>query len=189
MGRFQGGDEEGFQTLFDRYAAHLINFAHRSLNSREESEDVAQEVLLRVYRSKDRFDASRPFRPWVFSMAVRLIYNRLRDRKRHPGFSLDQKPDEDRPGPELPDQSPLPSESLEKQHLAREVRKALDGLPENQRTAVLLARFEEMSYTQIAEAMGVSVTAVKSLLFRAKQTLKSSLASHVRPEDEIPQKA
>lgn len=182
MGRFRSGDEEAFQVLFNRYATHLINFAHRLLRSREDSEDIAQETLLRVYRGKDRYDPSRPFRPWLFSIVVRLTSNRLRDRKRHPQESLDWMPEgEDAPhAPDLPDRTSLsPEQSAEKHYTVLMVQRALDALPENQRAAVLLSRFEEMSYEEIAQVMDTSASSVKSLLFRARQALKESLSVHV----------
>lgn len=183
MRRYLAGDEGAFTVLLDRYAPHIINFAHRFLHSREESEDIAQEVLLRIYRGKERYDPSRPFRPWIFSIASRLVSNRLRDRKRHSQVSLDltrQDCPDEIPAMDIPDKSsPLPEEILQKQRLAEDVQKALEILPENQRTAVLLARFEEMSYEEIAQTMGSTVSAVKSSLFRARQALKTSLAPYV----------
>lgn len=186
MRRFQSGEEEAFRGLLDHYTPHLINFAYRMLSSRDESEDLAQEVFLRVYKGKDRYDPSRPFRPWIFSIASRLISNRLRDRKRHPKVSLDWKPEEgsrEIPTIDLPDKSSLrPEETLENRQLAQVVRDALAALPENQRAAVLLARFEEMSYEEIAQTMESTVVAVKSLLFRARQTLKAALTPYVKGE-------
>jgi RNA polymerase sigma-70 factor, ECF subfamily len=186
MARFQGGDEEAFQALFGHYSSRLINFAHRSLRSREEAEDVAQEALLRVYRKKDRYDPARPFRAWLFSIAVRLVSNRRRDSKRHPGLSLDGRPEEGTQGPppELPDApSGRPEQAVEKQRLVQAVQETLEALPENQRAAVLLARFEGMSYEEIAQALDISEASVKSLLFRARQTLKDSLASYAPLEN------
>ena len=187
MRRFQAGEDEAFQALFNRYSSHLINFAYRFLSSREASEDVAQETFLRVYRGKDRYDATRPFRPWLFSIAVRLASNRLRDQKRHPRVALEGEQDEDgdRQALDLSDTSPLPHAELERRHLAERVKEALKVLPETQRTAVLLARFEGLSYAEIAEAMGTSVTAVKLLLFRARQTLKKVLTPYVEEEDDV----
>jgi RNA polymerase sigma-70 factor (ECF subfamily) len=176
MSRFQSGDEEAFQILFARYAARLVNFAYRSLGARQEAEDVAQETLVRVHRARERFDPSRPFRPWVFSIAARLASNRRRDIRRRGEEPLLDDAGGPAPSLEPSDAAPLPLEQAEKDHLAREVRKALDGLPENQRTAVLLARFDDMTYEETAQTMGLSVTAVRSLLFRARQTLKNSLS-------------
>ncbi len=181
MACFQAGETDAFQIIFDRYSSHVINFAYRFLNSQEEAEDIAQEVFLKIYRAKERYDANRPFRPWLFSIASRLISNQRRSRKRHPQESLDWS-SEDSDGrlqsPLLVDHSnPLPDEILQKQQLIDTVKKALEKLPGEQRKAVLLARYEEMSYEEIAITMEVSVSAVKSLLFRARGSLKASLGS------------
>ncbi|MBI4369076.1 MAG: sigma-70 family RNA polymerase sigma factor [Elusimicrobia bacterium] len=180
MRRFQTGDEEAFRVLFDRYANHLVNFIYRFLRSQEESEDVAQEALLRIYRSKDHYDPVRSFRPWLFSIVSRLCSNYLRDRRRHPQISLDQSvshgSDDPRPLQIADSALPLPQDALEKHDIAMAAMRALNDLPENQRTAVILRRFEALSYEEIAQAMGISMAAVKSLLFRARQTLKETLA-------------
>lgn len=181
MAAFQAGDEEAFKTLFDRYAARLFNFSLRFFRSREEAEDLAQEALLRVYHKKDRFDVSRLFRPWIFTIASRLISNRLRDKKRHPHLSLD-KPLENSDGDEMVIEPSEPTRLTpdcieENTQLVQAVQRALDDLPESQRTAVVLARYEEMSYEEIAESMSTSVSSIKSLLFRARIALKDSLSS------------
>ena len=188
MASFKEGSEDAFQILFDRYTAHIINFAYRIIGSQEESEDVAQDVFLRIYKSKERYDEDRPFKPWIFTIASRLISNHIRFKKRHPEESLDWTTEEsegDSKNPDLVDGSaPLPHESLEKQELKNSVQRALEELPENQRTAVLLARFEEMSYEEISEAMDLSAASVKSLLFRARQSLKRSLLPFVSEKEK-----
>ncbi|MBK8871793.1 MAG: RNA polymerase sigma factor [Elusimicrobia bacterium] len=191
MARFRDGAEEGFQAVFNRYSAHVINFIYRFLKSQEESEDLAQEVFLRIYRAKERYDPSRPFRPWLFSIASRLVSNRLRDRKRHPHDSIDQRTEMES-GESLPRQIPdspadRPAELIEKKTIALTVQKALDALPETQRMAVLLARFQGMSHEEIAVSLATSVSAVKSLLFRSRQTLKEALGPYVQ-SDSIPEK-
>ena len=183
MRQFQSGDGVAFEILFDRYSTHLINFAHRFLFSREESEDAAQEVLLRIHGARDRYDSSRPFRPWLFSIASRLISNRLRQKKRHPLVSLFHSADEggDESIPlDVPDRwDSGPEQIVEKHHLAAHIQSVLSRLPENQHTAVVLARFEEMSHEEIAQTMGISVSSVKSLLFRARQSLKNDLKQFI----------
>ena len=178
MAGFKSGSHAAFELIFERYSSHIIGFAYRFLNSREEAEDIAQEVFLRIYKAKERFDASRPFRPWLFSIASRLISNRTRSRKRHPQEPLEIAA-QDGVGHShidaIEDRSLKPGELLERQQLAQYVKEALQKLPENQRTAVLLARFEDMSYEEIGVTMDISLTAVKSLLFRARQSLKESL--------------
>ncbi len=183
MSCFQEGDPDAFSIIFDRYASHIINFSYRFLNNQQESEDIAQEVLLRVYKGKDRYDSSRPFRPWIFSIAARLLSNRRRDKKRHAEESLDWQSENADEGSQvrfqLEDKSSGvdPQKVTEKNQLALIVQKALKELPENQRIAVILARFEGMSYEDIAQSLDISVSAVKSLLFRARETLKQSLSS------------
>jgi RNA polymerase sigma-70 factor (ECF subfamily) len=191
MRQFQSGDGVAFEILFDRYSTHLINFAHRFLFSREESEDAAQEVFLRIHGARDRYDSSRPFRPWLFSIASRLISNRLRQRKRHPLVSLfhsaDKESDESIPL-DVPDRGdPGPEQIIEKTHLAAHIQSVLSRLPGNQHTAVVLARFEEMSNEEIAQTMEISLSSVKSLLFRARQTLKNELKQFI-PNHPIPPK-
>lgn len=181
MARFQGGEEDAFVTLFDMYSKRLINFAHHFLFSQEESEDVAQQVLLTVYEKKERYDSSRPFRPWLFTIASRVVSNRLRDKKRHPRISLDYQT-EDRDGlagwSEFIEQRKV-EDSFEKREIVEVVCRALERLPENQRLAVTLAKYEEMPNQDIARVMEVSLPAVESLLFRARQSLKTFLSPYV----------
>jgi RNA polymerase sigma-70 factor (ECF subfamily) len=180
MAAFQSGSEEAFKTLFDRYAARLFNFSLRFFKSNEEAEDVAQEVLLRVFHKKERFDTAKPFRPWIFTIASRMISNRLRDKKRHPHLSLDKTTEND-DGDEIkldPVEAPQlrPEAIHEEVEIIEAVRSAINALPENQRVAVLLARYDELSYEDIAQTMSTSVSSVKSLLFRARITLAKVLA-------------
>ncbi len=187
MARFQAGEEDAFVTLFDMYSKRLINFAHRFLFSQEEAEDVAQQVLLAVYKKKERFDPGRPFRPWLFTIASRAVSNRLRDKKRHPRVSLDHA-NEDTDGHGLMNRLELMEreggeDSSEKKEVVEVVRWALERLPENQRLAVTLAKFEEMPYQEIARVMEISLSAVESLLFRARQSLKKNLSPYVNPKN------
>ena len=186
MGLFQSGDEDAFRTLFERYTVPLINFAYRFLSSRSEAEDVAQEVFLRIYRNKERFDTGRPFRGWIFTIAARLASNHASKRKTHAETALDRNPSaEDAPSlaETLADSAALTPEQEElRKELAGKVQKALADLPSPQRTAVLLSRFEGMSYDEIAGTMGTTVSAIKSLLFRARQTLVKDLAPHYESE-------
>jgi len=179
MSLFQQGDGEAFHTLFDRYCSRVINFSYRFLNSREEAEDITQDLFIRIYRKKLSYDLNSPFRPWLYSIVSRLISNKLRDKKRHPHHSLDWtatgEAGDGFSADSLETSSLAESEIFEKADLIRSVQSAIQALPENQRTAVILSRFESMPYEQIATAMGISLSSVTSLLFRARQTLKKSL--------------
>lgn len=188
MADFASGSQAAFELIFERYSSHIINFAYRFLGSRDEAEDIAQEVFLRIYKAKERYDPKRPFRPWIFSIASHLISDQKRFGKRHPKESLDVTLQDSDGNPyrnEIEDRSSAKSEELlEKQQIAHLVQKALKELPENQRQAVLLARFEDMSYEEISQTMKVSVSAVKSLLFRARESLKQSLGACI-PEKQL----
>ena len=189
MRRFQSGDTDAFVVLFNRYSTHLINFANRFLFSQEESEDAAQEILLRIHGARDRYDTSRPFRPWIFAIASRLVSNRLRQKKRHPLVSLfhsiegDDEPFSHDP-PEQRNHGP--EQSMENKHLAALIQSSLALLPENQRTAGVLSRFEDMTNEEIAQTMETSVSSVKSLLFRARQTLKNALKQFIQNQPTPP---
>ncbi len=176
---FQEGNEEAFQLFFDRYSSRIINFAYRFLNSKEEAEDIAQEVFVRIYRKKLSYDPKSPFRPWLYSIVAHLFSNRLRDKKRHPHQSLDWTASDDGGNDFSPESieisSPAEKDSLEKAEITRSVQSAIQALPENQRTAVILARYENMSYEEIAVTMSLSLSSVTALLFRARQTLKKTL--------------
>jgi len=177
MRQFQAGDVESFKSIFDRHSQHILNFSFRYLHSRTDAEDVTQEVFLRIHRGKDDYSPNRPFRPWLFTIASRLLSNRVRDIKRRPQISLDSAdPDATHEAFLVPDRTtPEPAQAAEVAERAAVVRKALNGLPNNQRIALLLCRFDGFSYEQIAEMMETTVSAVKALLYRAHQTLKQTL--------------
>ena len=182
MERFKSGDERAFCVIFDRYTRRLVNFAYRFLHSQRAAEDIAQEVFLRVYKQKELYDDRRPFRPWFYSIASHLVSDHLRTHKRHPEMSLDGQPSHSEESRSLHDMLPAPSrlnpdEVLVTAELCQKVRLVLEALPEKQRLAVSLARFEELPYKEIAQALDISIPAVESLLFRARQTLKQALAS------------
>lgn len=177
MSRYQSGDEDAFRTIFDRYTIPLIHFACRFLGSQTEAEDVAQEVFLRIYRHKERYDARRRFRSWIFSITARLSANKARDRKTHRETSLDAGDSDDGTNfaALLTDGGPQPDHDYQSKESVRKILAALQMLPENQRTAILLCRFEQMSYGEIADALETSVQAVKSLMYRGMQTLTHRL--------------
>jgi RNA polymerase sigma-70 factor (ECF subfamily) len=179
MRRFQGGDEAAFGALFERYAPRLINFCFRVLQSRAEAEDLAQDVLVRIYLHKERFRPEAPFIPWLFTIASHLVSNVLRQRTRHPHVALERPAGEengvDPLGSYADPRQPSPDAALAARDEARAIERAIAALPENQRIALLLLHFEDLTYAQIAEATGQSVSSVKSLLFRARKNLQKAL--------------
>lgn len=177
MLKFKAGDNASFEALLDKYHRPIINFLYRFVGDKIEAEDLTQEVFLRVYRSAKTYAPKAKFSTWIYVIAKNLALNELRRRKSHRASSLNEiVPSEEGEIPrELPGYSPTVLTELEKQDLIEAVKKAIDTLPDNQKTAVILRRYEEFSYEEIARVVGCSVSAVKSLLNRAKVALKEKL--------------
>lgn len=182
MLRFKEGDKSAFESLLDKYHPPIINFIYRFLEDKTESEDLAQEVFLRIYRSAQNYTPQAKFSTWIYRIAKNLALNELRRKKVRRTSSLEEMVSSEESGlqREFSDKKPSALEELEKQDLIFAVRKSIDSLPPNQKTAVILSRYEELSYEETAKVIGCSVSAVKSLLSRAKMTLKEKISSYVR---------
>jgi RNA polymerase sigma-70 factor (ECF subfamily) len=178
----KSGDEASFELLLHRYRTPLVNFLYRMVRNREQAEDLAQEVFIRVYRARAEYVPSAKFTTWLFRIATNLALNSLRDnRYQKLEDSIDAPA---RIGSEDGDDRPL--DVAEKhpnieQHLVEEarvkmIRHAIDKLPEKQRAAVLLHKYEELDYAEIAKILSCSESALKSLLFRAYEALRVELA-------------
>ena len=181
MMRVKAGDQSAFKTIVETHQRRVINVAYRLLRNREDAEDVAQETFLRVYLSAKSYKPKAELSTYLYTIATNLALNRLRKKKRLRWFSLDQLEEDEETGfgQEAPaDPADRPDESLERAEREVVVRRALDALPPAQKTAVVLSRYEGLSYKQIAEVMGLSVSAVESKLHRAKQTLRKKLSAY-----------
>jgi RNA polymerase sigma-70 factor (ECF subfamily) len=177
-------DEPGaFEELVERYQHRLVGVMHHLVGSAEEAEDLAQEAFLRVYRSRKKYRPRAKFSTWLFTIANNLASNSLRSRQRKPVVPLnvrDSGPLGPRPAERLVQaRTAQPAQNLQQQELAAIVRRALEGLNERQRTAVVLNKFEEMSYEEIAEVMNLTTKAVKSLLSRARSNLREALQDYI----------
>ena len=172
----KAGDAASFELLLQKYRTPLVNFLYRMVRDSAVAEDLAQEVFLRVYRARKKYAPNAKFTTWLFRIATNLALNTLRDtRHRQTEVSLDQAGDSegsDLPALELPDRRP----GVEQQLLARDraelIRRAIHTLPEKQRAAVLLHKYHELDYDRIARILDCSESALKSLLFRAYETLR-----------------
>jgi RNA polymerase sigma-70 factor (ECF subfamily) len=183
MLRVQRGDTRAFEELMARYQQSVANLLYRSLGDAAEAEDLAQNVFIQVYKSAARYRVSAKFSTWLFTIARNLCLNELRRRTRHPAVSLDapHPEHEDEAGRPLPDRRASgPVESALHAELEAKIQEALNDLPENQRTAILLCREQELSYEDIAAVLGCSLTAVKSLIHRGRETLKRRLKPYLR---------
>lgn len=176
MCRVRDGDAHSYSLLLERNRKPLIHFLHRIVQNEFVAEELAQEVFLRVYRARSTYEPTAKFTTWLFRIASHVAINWLRDgRYEKYRESLDTE------GlqafyRDFPDRNPTIEESLLAGAKALEIRRAIDCLPANQRAAVIMHKYEELDYSQIAFALNCSESAVKSLLFRAYERLRSRLA-------------
>jgi RNA polymerase sigma-70 factor (ECF subfamily) len=183
MLRVKRGDRAAFAELVEKYKQPLFNFICRHLRDEAESEDLAQNVFLQVYKSRQRYVQTAKFSTWLFTIARNLCLNEIRRRSRHPAESLEENHNEheDQPQRQYEDKSAaLPVENVLQGELAGKIEEALGELPEAQRTAILLCRQEELSYEEIAKILGCSLSATKSLIHRGRETLKERLKTYLK---------
>lgn len=173
MLRFQGGEEAAFEQLVLKHQKGVLNVVYRYLGDRALAEDAAQEVFIKVYRARRSYRPQAKFSTWLYRIAVNHCLNEIRARRSAPSGPAPIEEIVEEPDGQHPDAR------MNKEDLQRAVKEAIASLPENQRVAVILARYEELSYEEIAEALQVSLEAVKSLLFRAKENLRQRLARYV----------
>lgn len=182
MLRVKQGDAAAFTELVEKYKQPVINLVFRTVRDLAEAEDLAQTVFVQVFKSAYRYKSSAKFSTWLFTIARNLSLNEIRRRSRHPAESLDAThPDQDdQPLHQVEDRKTFsPPESLLHGELANKIEEVLAGLPENQRTAILLCRQDELSYEEIAEILGCSLSATKSLIHRGRETLKEKLKPYL----------
>jgi RNA polymerase sigma-70 factor (ECF subfamily) len=176
MLRVKEGDGASFGLLLEKHRASVIHFVYRLVQEQAIAEELAQEVFLRVYRSRASYEPTAKFKTWLFRIATHLALNWLRDEKHERGQERLDDVSTDLPARQISDRRPSVEQELVYSVKLEEIRRAIAALPEKQRAAVLMHKYEEMEYTQIARALGCSESAVKSLLFRAYETLRSRLA-------------
>jgi RNA polymerase sigma-70 factor, ECF subfamily len=186
MLRVKRGDRAAFTELVEKYKQPIANFVCRSLRDETEAEDLAQNVFLQVYKSRARYERTAKFSTWLFTIARNLCLNEIRRRSRHPAESLEEThaDNEDQPQRQYEDKKVfLPTENVLHGELAAKIEEALAELPENQRTAILLCRQDELSYEEIAKILGCSLSATKSLIHRGRETLKEKLKPYLKTGD------
>jgi len=178
MKRIATGDTIAFEELVERHQRLVLGTVARMLGNTSDVEDIAQQVFVRVWKSAKRYEPRAKFTTWLLTITRNLVFNELRRRSRHPAVPLQSETDEEeRP---LKDENAVsPDATLLEHELQEAVDAAIGQLPETQRMAVILRRYEELSYEEIAEALDQSVSAVKSLLFRARTELRESLKRYL----------
>src|SRR4051812_36342712 len=180
MLRVKDGDGASFGVLLEKHRSSVVHFLYRMVQNAAVSEELAQEVFLRVYRSRATYEPTAKFTTWLFRIATHLALNALRDGKYE---RLKDRLDDDSgemPARQLSDKRPTVEQALVYEARMEEIRRAIAMLPEKQRAAVLMHKYQEMEYSQIAAVLNCSESAVKSLLFRAYETLRARLAHMAR---------
>jgi len=178
MLRVKEGDNEAFELLVELHQSAVIGTVAKMLGGASEAEDIAQQVFIRIWKSAKRYQPQAKFTTWMFTITRNLVFNETRRRRRKPTVSVEEREEESHQQVEdvhstTPDQDVLHSE------LERAVDDAIQALPDKQRLAVVLRRYEEMPYEEIGRVLSMSVPAVKSLLFRARTQLKESLEKYL----------
>jgi RNA polymerase sigma-70 factor (ECF subfamily) len=189
MLRTKQGDRGAFTELVEKYKQPVMNLAFRTLRDLTEAEDLAQNVFLQVYKSRGRYQQTAKFSTWLFTIARNLCLNELRRRSRHPAESIEETHAENESHDgglqrQYEDKSQLaPPETLLQGELAQKIEEALAELPENQRSAILLCRQDDLSYEEIAGILDCSLSATKSLIHRGRETLKEKLKRYLKTGD------
>lgn len=190
MAAYQAGNEAAFGELFERYAGRVYGFLVRRLGDPSLAEDLYQETFLRLHRARGSYDSRRPFRAWLFGIVHNLLTDTLRDRARTlETTSTDQTPDRGQPGiqptgaDELPSGDISPERLVAAQEISSSIARALAALPPDERTVIILARFEGLSYDDIGDILGRSTAATKQLAYRALKRVRTELRRDSGEED------
>src|SRR5881396_3852333 len=176
MLRVKEGDAASFALLLEKYRLPVIHFLYRMVQDHGISEELGQEVFLRVYRSRSTYEPTAKFTTWLFRIATHLALNALRDGKNERWQDRLDDATSAMPVRQVSDARPSVEQRMVYQVKLDEIRQAIGALPDKQRAAVLMHKYEEMEYSQIAKVLTCSESAVKSLLFRAYETLRARLA-------------
>jgi RNA polymerase sigma-70 factor (ECF subfamily) len=179
MGLIRDGDAAAFEQLVERHQMLVVGTVGRMLGSNSDVDDIAQQVFIRVWKSAGRYVPRAKFTTWLLKITRNLVFNELRRSKRRAHFPIQMDPDaEEIPlkdeGMQAPDAAALEKE------LQEAIDRAIAKLPDTQRMAVILRRYEDMSYDQISDVLQISVPAVKSVLFRARTELRERLANYLK---------
>ncbi|MGC8549484.1 MAG: RNA polymerase sigma factor [Acidobacteriaceae bacterium] len=182
MLRVRDGDDAAFSFLVEKYNRPMIHYMYRMTHNQAIAEELAQEVFLRVYRSRESYRAEARFSTWLYRIATNLGVNHARDtrheRTAHTVY-LDERDPETGTTPDVADSSPTVEQDLVREERMKAIRRHVMALPERQRNAVLMHKYQGLDYRQIGEVLKLSESATKSLLFRAYQTLRERLKGFV----------
>ncbi len=182
MLRVAAGDEAGFSLLVEKYRRQMLHYMYRMVHNQAVAEELAQEVFLRVYRARASYRAEAKFSTWLYRIATNLGVNHARDTRHERGAQavyLDQPDPETGVSPDVADTTPTVEQNMLREARLAAIRKHVMALPERQRTAVLMHKYQDLDYKQIGAVLKLSESATKSLLFRAYQTLRERLKEFI----------
>jgi RNA polymerase sigma-70 factor (ECF subfamily) len=177
MARIGKGDEAAFEILVNRHQTSILSLIYRFIGDRTQAKDLSQEVFLRVWQSAKTYKTEAKFTTWIYRITANLCFNELKSsrRKKWLQFLRPEADHEVQTEEGFPDSSPSPEDLLLAKERSREISNVLQSLPDNQRMAIILKRYDNLSYQEIAQVLGCSVSAVESLLVRAKRALQEKL--------------
>lgn len=183
MLRFQKGEQAAFDELVERNVPKVHALIYRFLGGTEQVEDITQEAFLRIFRTARRYQPSAKFSTWLYRIVANLSFNVLRGRRKGQLLQMDAPPDADgAAGRDIHDKGAAsPQKELDAAELSRRVAAAIDALPEAQKIAIILNKYEHKNYQDIAEVLNCSTMAVKSLLSRARENLRHALEKYLKP--------
>ena len=182
VSRAAAGDEASYNRLVEKYHRQLIHFLFRMVHNQAVAEEMAQDVFLRVYRARESYRAEARFSTWLYRIATNLAVNHARDTRHERSAQtvyLDEPDEESGARPDVADSQPTAEQRLLREERTTQIRAHVQALPERQRMAVLMHKYQDMDYKQIGEVLKLSESATKSLLFRAYQTLREKLKDFV----------
>jgi RNA polymerase sigma-70 factor (ECF subfamily) len=181
--KFKEGDKSAFRELVEKYQDSVINTCYRFLRNKEEAEEIAQEVFLKVYLSANSYQPKAKFSTWLFKIVVNLCLNKLRDKKKYVSLKIGSPYHKNQMEDDIPALAEhQPDKSFEHKELKRIIKDAIDSLPENQRVAIILNKYEGFSYQEMAKILDCSVSSIESRLFRAKENLKKKLEPYIKKD-------
>ena len=190
MRRVQAEEPGAFALLVERYQAPVLNTVFKYVGNRAISEELAQDVFVRIYRARKTYEQTARFDTWLYRIVFNLCVNATEYGKRRRALSLDadgRQEEDDGPRIAVDDRNAAtPLEQMEKRELQEQVRLAIARLPGQQKAALIMSRYQGMPYQEIAESLETSVEAIKSLLFRARENLRQLLAAYVQEEAPAP---
>ncbi len=177
MAMIARGDEEAFEILVNRHQTSILNLVYRFIGDRTQAKDLAQEVFLKVWQSAQNYEPKAKFTTWIYRITANLCFNELKSARRKKWFSFNRSDEDGEHTFEetLADSAPSAEDLLLEKERSRQISDALQSLPDNQRMALVLKRYDDLSYQEIAQIIGCSVSAVESLLVRAKRTLQEKM--------------